>query len=93
MPAKFHMSLEEVKDYYDALVADGVDPKSMQITARCINGSFKTIKSKGEVNITYGDQYSLTDSNYQYTNRQFFFVDILVYTKKKQGSSDQEEDE
>ncbi|RYX90770.1 hypothetical protein EON78_06875 [bacterium] len=73
------------------MVEDGVDPKSMQITAKCINGSFKTIKSKGEVDITYGDQYSMTDSAYEYTHRQFFFVDMLVYAKKKNDEHDEEE--
>ncbi len=92
-PAKHHMSLEEVKKYYDALIADGIDAKSMQITARCINGHFKTIKSKGESDITYGEQYSVTDTNFEYTNRKFFFVDILVYSDKKKRKSRDELDE
>ncbi|RZK20807.1 MAG: hypothetical protein EOO43_10965, partial [Flavobacterium sp.] len=93
MPVKFQMSLEEVKKYFDALVDDGISPRDMQITAKCINGSFKTIKSKGEASITYGDQYSMTDSAYEHTNRQFFFVDILVYAKKKKGKLEDEYEE
>jgi hypothetical protein len=81
------VKFQDISDKYKNLVQDGLDPRNIVITAKNLNGNWKTLKSKSysgkslkydqEDNENYFD--SMPSDKIEELTQNYYSVDIIIY--------------
>ena len=81
------VKFRDISDKYKNLVQDGLDPRNIVITAKNLNGNWKTLKSKSysgkslkydqEDNENYFD--SMPSDKIEELTQNYYSVDIIIY--------------